>query len=307
MVFLQSLRHRHRPGGPHLQDLRREGDRDGAGEPVPARTDIWGVGFQTADELALKLGAAARLAVPGAGGGAARPAGGERRTATSASRRTLASRPPTELTQIAAGRHPRRGRAAADHRRDRPRQRRPAGERSDAGGTTASEAAGVPLGRRRHPALPQAAVPGRTRRRPAGAGARRRGRTRCRRSNVDAAVGVGRAEDGDRVRRQPARRRSAAAVTQKLLVVTGGPGTGKTTIVRGDPRDLPGEGAARAALRPDRPGRQAAHRVDRPRGEDDPPPAGVRPRPRRLPPRTRRTRSTSTCSSSTRRRWSTWC
>ena len=43
---------------------------------------------------------------------------------------------------------------------------------------------------------------------------------------------MGREEDGARLRGQPASRPSARPLTQQTLVVTGGPGTGKTTIVR---------------------------------------------------------------------------
>ena len=55
----------------------------------------------------------------------------------------------------------------------------------------------------------------------------------------------------------------------------------------------------------DRPCGQAAQREHRPRGEDHPPPARGRSEDRQLPSATRRARSSATCWSSTRRRWST--
>ena len=97
------------------------------------------------------------------------------------------------------------------------------------------------------------------------------------------------------------------ATREKVLVVTGGPGVGKTTIVRGILEIFAGRGLR---CRPVRPTGRAAKRLtrdDRPRGEDHSSPAGVRPGPGRLQARRQPTRSTSTCSSWTRRRWWTWC
>ena len=55
--------------------------------PYRLSTDIWGVGFQTADELAQQARPAARLAAPRAGRRPARPARGSP-TGTSPSRRS---------------------------------------------------------------------------------------------------------------------------------------------------------------------------------------------------------------------------
>ncbi len=65
-----------------------------------------------------------------------------------------------------------------------------------------------------------------------------------------------------------------SAVTNKLMVITGGPGTGKTTIVAPSSRCLKRSGFA--CCSPRRPGAlQTPHGIDRPRSEDDSPLAGV--------------------------------
>ena len=106
---------------------------------------------------------------------------------------------------------------------------------------------------------------------------------------------------------KPASRRSGWRCSSKVLVITGGPGVGKTTIVNSILRILRAKGVRAAALRADRP-RGQAHDARAP---------GSRPRPStgcwRSTPRaaassaTRTTRSTATCWWSTRPRWSTCC
>ena len=63
------------------------------------------------------------------------------------------------------------------------------------------------------------------------------------------------------------------ALLSKVLVITGGPGVGKTTIVNSILRILAAKGRQPAALRADRPSRQAHDRGHRLRGQDHSPPA----------------------------------
>ena len=72
------------------------------------------------------------------------------------------------------------------------------------------------------------------------------------------------------------------ALMSKVLVITGGPGVGKTTIVNVDPAHPRGKGRQPAAVRADRPRRQAHDRGDRVRGQDHPPAARGRSQGRRL-------------------------
>ena len=74
-----------------------------------------------------------------------------------------------------------------------------------------------------------------------------------------------------------------------------------------DPAHPRRQGREPAAVRPDRPRRQAHDRGDRVRGQDHPPAARGRPQGRRLQTRTATTRSTAICWSSTRPPWSTSC
>ena len=78
-----------------------------------------------------------------------------------------------------------------------------------------------------------------------------------------------------------------AAATEKVMVLTGGPGTGKSTIVRGILEIFGAKGLRCRLCCADRPGRQAPGRGHRPRRPDYPPAAGIRPRSGRLPPRPR--------------------
>ena len=67
------------------------------------------------------------------------------------------------------------------------------------------------------------------------------------------------------------------ALSTKLLVITGGPGVGKTTLVNAILRILLAKNMAIALARTDRPSGKATGRGDRARGEDHPSPAGDRP------------------------------
>ena len=66
------------------------------------------------------------------------------------------------------------------------------------------------------------------------------------------------------------------ALMAKALVITGGPGVGKTTIVNSILEILAGQRRATIALRPDWPRGQAHDRSDGRRGQDDPPTSGGR-------------------------------
>ncbi len=68
--------------------------------PYRLSADIWGVGFDTADELARQPRHPARLAVPRASGRAARPAGSNRATGTSATPRSCSASSAEQLTGI---------------------------------------------------------------------------------------------------------------------------------------------------------------------------------------------------------------
>ena len=104
----------------------------------------------------------------------------------------------------------------------------------------------------------------------------------------------------------PSARPSARRRARKVLVVTGGPGVGKTTIVRGILEMFAGQGPALRAVRPT--GR-AAKRLTETTGREaktihrllefDPALGGFK--------RDAAIRSTSICWWWTRRRWWTWC
>ncbi|MGR3592031.1 MAG: AAA family ATPase [Limimaricola soesokkakensis] len=63
------------------------------------------------------------------------------------------------------------------------------------------------------------------------------------------------------------------AIRSKVLVITGGPGVGKTTIVNFNPAHPASKVGRAFALCSDRPRRQAHDRSDRNGGENDPPPS----------------------------------
>ena len=73
------------------------------------------------------------------------------------------------------------------------------------------------------------------------------------------------------------------ALRSKVLVITGGPGVGKTTLGQLDPENPEGQGRQRRADRADRPGGETAVGEHRPRSEDHPSALGSRSRTRRLP------------------------
>ena len=72
------------------------------------------------------------------------------------------------------------------------------------------------------------------------------------------------------------------ALVSKVLVITGGPGVGKTTIVNSILRILSAKGRQPAAVRTHRPCREANDRGDRVRSQDDPSALGGRPQGRRV-------------------------
>ena len=78
-----------------------------------------------------------------------------------------------------------------------------------------------------------------------------------------------------------------AATREKVLIVTGGPGVGKTTIVRGILEIFAAQGAALRLCAPTGRAAKRLTRDDRPRGEDDSSFARVRSRFRRLQARRR--------------------
>ncbi len=78
-----------------------------------------------------------------------------------------------------------------------------------------------------------------------------------------------------------------AATREKLLVITGGPGVGKTTIVKGIIEIFAAKQAQGRVSGADRPGRQTSERINGPRSEDDSPLPGVRCGSRQLQERSR--------------------
>ena len=156
--------------------------------PYRLATDIWGVGFKTADELATRLGL---------------PKDSPLR-ARAAVRYVLQDLSTQGARRLPGARRHRRDDAADEHRRRRSsaRRSRPAGRRTSWSATSrrrdaASGGRGL--------AVPEAAVPGRGGRRPDDPGPGRRATTRCPEIDVDAATGLGAGQDGTRAGPDPAR------------------------------------------------------------------------------------------------------
>ena len=80
-------------------------------------------------------------------------------------------------------------------------------------------------------------------------------------------------------------RRCGSPSSRKVLVITGGPGVGKTTLMQRHPARAVRQGGQAAAVRADGPRRQAAGGEHRDRGEDHPPAARGRPAHRAVPAR----------------------
>jgi len=97
------------------------------------------------------------------------------------------------------------------------------------------------------------------------------------------------------------------ALMAKALVITGGPGVGKTTIVNSILKISRGQRRAIAALRPHGPRGEAHDRSYGRRGQDNPSAPGGRSKERRVQTQTPTILSIAICSSSTRPRWSMSC
>ncbi len=208
MVFLQS----HGIGTARaLRIYKTYGDQAVAKvreDPYRLATDIWGIGFQTADELARRLGLDPQSVERARAAPALRAPAGERRGARGV---------------CGVGGAGDRPRPDGHHsRRAGPRRRGPGGPRRH-GARGDADADAV--------ALSAAAVSRGGRDGAAAAGAVGRdasaGRHCCRRGDWRY-----RADDGADAG-GPAARALCAALADKVLVITGGPGTGKSTLVRG--------------------------------------------------------------------------
>ena len=97
------------------------------------------------------------------------------------------------------------------------------------------------------------------------------------------------------------------ALRSKATVITGGPGVGKTTIVKTIPADTADQGCDTPAVRSHGPGRQAHVGGHRHGGQDHPPAAGGRSEDLRFSAAGRATRSIATSSWWTKVRWSMSC
>ena len=183
--------------------------------PYRLATDIWGVGFQTADELAERLGIDRASPLRARAAAALCPAAAERRRARRLSR----------------GRR-RRAHGRADRHRPGDRRRTPSSiERHE--GELVREHARIVAAAPEPLALPEAAVPGRAGRGPRRCGSLREGDHPLPAIDDRAGPGLGREEDGPGAGRRRSATPSARRRRSKVLVITGGPGVGKTTIVRG--------------------------------------------------------------------------
>ena len=133
-------------------------------------------------------------------------------------------------------------------------------------------------GRASAPACSWPACTGPSRPSPSGCGVLPTGRRPGRRSTPDKAIPWVERKTGLTL---AASQREAVrlALRSKVLVITGGPGVGKTTLVNSILKILRAKDKAHGPGGADRPGGQAAAREHRAGGEDHPPPAGVRPGP----------------------------
>ena len=245
--------------------------------PYRLAFDVWGIGFLSADKLAAALGIARDAP--------ARLEAGVRHVLDDESgngARLRAARAPRarRLRRCSSSR-----RAASTAAIDRLAR---AGEVAiDAHGRRTTR--GSPPSTRRRSTAPRR----RWRRGCAGCSTRRR-----RRSSVDVPTRRSPGTSARRASRSRASRprRSGWRSAAKVAVITGGPGVGKTTIVRGIVSILEAQGADGRAGGADRPRRQAAHRGDRRAGLDAAPAARVAARRARRSAAAPRTRSRPTCS-----------
>ena len=130
-------------------------------------------------------------------------------------------------------------------------------------------------------------------------------RARARSRSQGVAEAIERFEAQARVELAPEQRSAVEeAARRQALVVTGGPGVGKTTIVRAILAVLARVGRRRATRRADRAGGQAAERHDRRRGDDPAPSPRVRSEVGHVQARSAPARSRRAPSWSTRRRCS---
>ena len=200
--------------------------------PYRLGTDIWGVGFQTADELAERLGIAAdspfraQAAVRHVLQEASRRRPRRLPGGTARRRVELTQIPPTGIATPSSNCGSRRGRSDATS--GEASRRAPVRERR-----AKDQMARDPVRRTSALLYPQAAVPRRARRRPVARALARRRRTRCRTSTSTPRSTGPRRRWASTFADSAAGRDPRARSTQKVLVVTGGPGAGKTTIVRG--------------------------------------------------------------------------
>ena len=258
--------------------------------PYRLAFDVWGIGFLSADKLAAALGIGARRAGAPRGRRAPRARRGGRQ------RRTCSCRASGSCAKAAALLGVSRG---AGRRGDRsPGARRRGGDRRARSSTTLD---GDPAVYETQP-LPRG---GGARRRACAACSTRRRRALTRRRRHARSPGTS-ARRASRWRASRPRRSSCALGGQGRWSITGGPGVGKTTIVRGIVSILTRKGLTRRAGGADRARRQAAVRGDRRAGVDAAPPARVAAgRAATFGRCADRTRSRPTCWSSTRPRCST--
>ena len=208
--------------------------------PYRLARDIRGIGFKTADAIAMRLGIEKTAMI--------RVRAGISYALTEAMDEGHCGLPTEELVPL--GRRVARGPAGAGPDRARPRTGRKNGRRRH------GRRDGLRLSR---------SLYGAERSSRSGCGAWRRARRPGQHRSREGTP-VDRAEIGFSL----AESQVAAirlALLSKVLVITGGPGVGKTTIVNCDPAD-PAAKEVTAAMRTDRPSRQAHDRSDRLRAAD---------------------------------------